>query len=193
MTTVSAGPDFDEVVRAALALGQAVRDLGGRIVTAESCTGGLVAAALTEIGGSSDWFDRGFVTYSNEAKRDCLGVSMTALATHGAVSETVAGEMAAGALARGGAGARLALSITGIAGPGGGSAAKPVGTVCFGWAFRLPGQGGEGGEGDPPLVEVTTRQLAGDRSTVRLAAARFVLSDALPRLGRALADRPPIG
>lgn len=104
---------------------------GLRIATAESCTGGLVAAALTEVAGSSDVVERGFVTYSNAAKVDLLGVSEATLAAHGAVSEPVAREMAAGALARSAAG--LAVSITGIAGPGG-SEFKPEGRVCFGVA-----------------------------------------------------------
>jgi nicotinamide-nucleotide amidase len=104
-----------------------------RIATAESCTGGLVAAALTDIAGSSDVFDRGFVTYSNAAKVAMLGVSEAALAAHGAVSEPVAADMARGALAR--SEAQLAVSITGIAGPGG-SEFKPEGRVCFGLADR---------------------------------------------------------
>ena len=101
------------------------------IATAESCTGGLIAAALTEIAGSSDVFDRGFVTYSNAAKRDMLGVRSETLDTHGAVSEETAAEMAAGALAR--SAAQLAVAVTGIAGPGG-SDHKPEGRVCFGIA-----------------------------------------------------------
>ena len=102
------------------------------LVTAESCTGGWAAQAVTAIAGSSDWFDRGFVTYSNDAKREMLGVGAETLARHGAVSEQAALEMACGALAR--SRASVALAITGIAGPAGGSAAKPVGTVCFAWA-----------------------------------------------------------
>lgn len=104
---------------------------GVRIATAESCTGGMVAAALTDVAGSSDVFERGFVTYSNAAKVDMLGVSEATLAAHGAVSEEVAREMAEGALAH--SGAQLAVSITGIAGPGG-SEFKPEGRVCFGLA-----------------------------------------------------------
>jgi nicotinamide-nucleotide amidase len=109
----------------------AARARGWRIATAESCTGGMVAVALTDIAGSSDVFDRGFVTYSNAAKEQMLGVRATTLDTHGAVSEPVAAEMAAGALAH--AHADLAVSITGIAGPGG-SGFKPEGRVCFGIA-----------------------------------------------------------
>lgn len=107
---------------------QRAREQGLRIATAESCTGGMVAAALTDVAGSSDVFDRGFVTYSNAAKVEMLGVSPETLATHGAVSEAVAREMAEGALARSGTG--LAVAITGIAGPGG-SEFKPEGRVCF--------------------------------------------------------------
>ena len=123
------------------------------LVTAESCTGGWAAQAITAIAGSSDWFERGFVTYSNDAKREMLGVSADTLAQHGAVSEQTALEMACGALARSRAG--VALAITGIAGPGGGSAAKPVGTVCFAWAAT----------GSRALSE--TLQFAGDREAVR--------------------------
>ena len=112
---------------------QAARYWGHRITTAESCTGGMVSAALTDVAGSSDVFDRGFVTYSNAAKQDMLGVSPETLAAHGAVSEEVAREMAEGALAH--SAADLAVSITGIAGPGG-SEFKPEGRVCFGLAMR---------------------------------------------------------
>ena len=110
------------------------RRSGLMITTAESCTGGLVAAALTEIAGSSDVFDRGFVTYSNAAKTSQLGVDPQLMFQHGAVSEPVAAAMAEGALTN--SDAHLAVSITGIAGPGGGTADKPVGLVCFGVARR---------------------------------------------------------
>lgn len=102
------------------------------LVTAESCTGGWVAQAVTSIAGSSDWFERGYVTYSNAAKREDLGVSAKTLLRHGAVSEATAREMARGALRK--ARGTIALAITGIAGPGGGAPGKPVGTVCFAWA-----------------------------------------------------------
>jgi nicotinamide-nucleotide amidase len=114
---------------------------GIMLATAESCTGGMIAAALTDIAGSSTVFDRGFVTYSNEAKVEMLGVSPATLAAHGAVSAETAAEMAAGALARSRAG--VAVSVTGVAGPGGGSADKPVGLVWFGIAV----------EGETPRAE----------------------------------------
>ena len=110
---------------------EALRRRGWQLATAESCTGGLVAAALTDVAGSSDVFDRGFVTYSNAAKTELLGVRPETLAAHGAVSEAVAAEMALGALER--SAARIAVSVTGIAGPGG-SDFKPEGRVCFGLA-----------------------------------------------------------
>ena len=140
---------------------QAARYWGFRIATAESCTGGMVAAALTDVAGSSDVFDRGFVTYSNQAKIDMLGVSAETLAAHGAVSEEVAREMAEGALER--SKAQLAVSITGIAGPGG-SEFKPEGRVCFGLAVR----------GKPVVVE-TVEFGAKGRAKVRLAARDHAL------------------
>ena len=122
----------NQITLAETILAQA-RQRGVKIATAESCTGGLVSACLTAIAGSSDVFERGFVTYSNEAKSDMLGVDPLLIAQHGAVSLEVAEAMARGALMK--APAQLAVSITGIAGPGGGSSHKPVGTVCFGLAF----------------------------------------------------------
>ena len=109
------------------ALALALRARGWRIASAESCTGGLIAAACTSVAGSSDWFERGFVTYSNDAKTEALGVDPALIAAHGAVSEQVARAMADGALAR--AHAELAVAVTGIAGPGGETPGKPVGTV----------------------------------------------------------------
>lgn len=142
----------------ALKLLQAFRLAGWRIATAESCTGGLIAAALTEVAGSSDVVDRGFITYSNAAKADMLGVQPAVIAEHGAVSAAVAEAMAAGALARSLADA--AISVTGVAGPGGGSTEKPVGTVWFGWALR-------GG-----AVRSERLIFDGGRSEVRLATVR---------------------
>ena len=126
------------------------------MATAESCTGGLVAAACTSLAGSSDWFERGFLTYSNSAKTEMLGVPAPLIAAHGAVSEKVACAMAEGALAR--SPARFAVAVTGIAGPGGGSAAKPVGTVWIGVA-RV---------GQPATA--TLLQARGDRAAVRSAS-----------------------
>jgi nicotinamide-nucleotide amidase len=151
----------DDAMRLAMELGRTLvpRDL--RAATAESCTGGLIAGAITAIAGSSDWFDRGFVTYSNEAKTEMLGVPAATLAAHGAVSETTAIAMAEGALDR--SAAAVAVAVTGIAGPGGGTPEKPVGMVCFAWARR----------GCDTVV--TTRQLAGDRTQVRAASVSIAL------------------
>jgi nicotinamide-nucleotide amidase len=152
----------DGAAALAVQLGEALRRRRLRVATAESCTGGLVAGAITDVAGSSAWFERGFVTYSNDAKCELLGVSRESIAAHGAVSETVAREMAEGAVAR--SHAQCAVSVTGIAGPDGGSPAKPVGTVCFG--FALPGE--------PPVA--STSRFAGDRTAVRAAAVREALA-----------------
>jgi nicotinamide-nucleotide amidase len=143
----------DTLTTLATLAGAKLRAKGLMLTTAESCTGGWVAQAVTDIGGSSDWFERGFVTYSDAAKREMLGVSARTLAAHGAVSEQTAREMAAGALAH--SRAQVAVSITGIAGPTGGTAEKPVGMVCFAWAVR-------GGE-----ISAQTRHFEGDRESVR--------------------------
>ena len=137
------------------------RARGWMIVTAESCTGGLIAAALTAVSGSSDVVDRGFVTYSNAAKTAMLGVPAALIAAQGAVSGPVAAAMADGALIR--SDAHVAVSVTGVAGPGGGSAEKPVGTVWFGLAIR-------GGE-----VTTLRCQLPGDRDGVRAASVQQAL------------------
>ena len=148
-----------------LTLAQSVLDAcrarGWHIATAESCTGGLVAGALTAIAGSSDVVERGFVTYSNEAKSEMLGVPPATIAAHGAVSSETAAAMAEGAVAR--APVDLAISVTGVAGPGGGSAAKPLGLVIFGLARR----------NGPSRTE--RRVFDGDRSAVRQAALRVAL------------------
>jgi len=132
--------------------GRALMKKGRSLVTAESCTGGWVAQAVTSIAGSSDWFERGYVTYSNAAKREALGVSKKTLVRYGAVSEPTARAMAQGALKNSRAG--IAVAITGIAGPGGGAPGKPVGTVCFAWA-----QGRK--------IRSETRRFRGGRSRVR--------------------------
>jgi nicotinamide-nucleotide amidase len=163
---MSGGSDADIAgVLFALAqrLGELLQAQHAWLTTAESCTAGGVAYAVTQVAGSSAWFDRGFVTYTNAAKQALLGVPEPLLAAHGAVSEPVARAMATGALAA--SGAQLAVAITGIAGPGGGSPAKPVGTVCFAWARA------RGAAGAPANTLVAaTRHFAGDRAAVRSAA-----------------------
>lgn len=154
-----------ELVALARTLGDRLRDAGLMAVTAESCTGGMIAAAITEIAGSSIWFERGFVSYSNEAKQDLLRVRPGTLRLHGAVSEQTAGEMACGALGHSHAG--FAIAVTGVAGPGGGSPEKPVGTVCFGWAIDGLGFATE------------TRWFPGDRAAVRLGTALHAISRAI--------------
>ena len=154
--------DVNTVAAEVDALAQALRHRGWRIATAESCTGGLIAAACTARAGSSDWFDRGWVTYSNAAKTDLLGVDPALLAAHGAVSEPVARAMAEGAIAR--SEADLAVAVTGIAGPGGAVPGKPVGTVYLAVAVRSG------------ATEVVRLQLPGDRTAVREATVREALS-----------------
>lgn len=152
----------------ARALLEAYRGAGRKIATAESCTGGLIAGALTEIAGSSDVVERGFVTYSNAAKQDMLGVKPETLAEHGAVSEAVVSEMAHGAVAR--SAARVSVAISGVAGPGGGTAAKPVGLVCLAWAL--------------PDGAVHTRCLRceGGREQIRREAVAQALAGLVDRL-----------
>lgn len=157
----------DDLYTLAAAVGKAARTRALRIATAESCTGGLVAAALTAVAGSSDWFDRGFVTYSDAAKLDLLAVPAATLARFGAVSEETALAMAQGALC--GGGAQWSVAVTGIAGPGGATPGKPVGTVCFAWV-------GPGG-----AATLRTR-LDGDRAQVRRESVRIALQRLLERL-----------
>ena len=149
-------PDPDDY-RAAAALLARLRERGLRLATAESCTGGLVASLITAIPGASDVFERGFVTYSNAAKTELLGVPAALIAAHGAVSEAVARAMAAGAQAH--AAAEIALAITGVAGPGGGSAEKPVGLVWFGLA-----RAGE--------ARALAKKFVGSRDAIRACATR---------------------
>ena len=148
-------------------VGEALATRRLSLATAESCTGGWIAEAVTAIAGSSGWFDRGFVTYSNDAKADMLGVRAATLETHGAVSEATVSEMAAGALDR--SRADLAVAVSGVAGPGGGSPAKPVGTVCLAWARR-----------DGPTGVVTVH-LDGDRAAVRRQTVILALQGVLER------------
>jgi nicotinamide-nucleotide amidase len=156
------------------AVGELVGDLAQRLLargwmlaTAESCTGGMIAAACTDLSGSSGWFDRGFVTYSNDAKTQMLGVDAALIARHGAVSEVVARAMAFGAARH--SGAQVSVAVTGIAGPGGGSADKPVGTVWFG--FRVDGQ-----------LSSETHLFPGDRAAVRAATVQRALARLLQLL-----------
>ncbi len=150
------------------ALAQMLRERGLQLVTAESCTGGMLAAACTSIAGSSDWFERGIVSYSNEAKTELLGVSAGLIAKHGAVSAEVACAMAEGALVH--SPADLSLAVTGVAGPSGGTEAKPVGTVWVALARR----------GEP--AQATLLQLKGDRAEVREQTVDRALQTALAAL-----------
>jgi nicotinamide-nucleotide amidase len=152
---------MDKRTSLAIELGAFLKQRNLTLALAESCTGGLIAAAITEIPGSSAWFDRGFVTYSNAAKIEMLGVSAETLEKFGAVSEQTAQEMALGALKN--SRAQVAGSITGIAGPDGGSEEKPVGTVCMAWCFAESGQ-------KLPFA-VATEQFLGNRQEVRAQAA----------------------
>lgn len=157
-------------------LGKRAKQLGLWVVTVESCTGGLLAGALTSVPGSSAWFDRGWVTYSNMAKQTLVGVPEVTLKEQGAVSAAVATAMATGALDQA-LGAGLALSTTGIAGPGGGTPDKPVGLVWFGFALRTS-QGVK--------MHAEKRIFEGDRREVRHASVRFAMERALLLLNRPL-------
>ncbi len=150
----------DELMALAVRAGERLRRSGALLVCAESCTGGWIGQAVTAVAGSSDWFERGFVTYSNAAKEEMLGVRAETIARHGAVSEQTAREMAAGALAH--SRGTVSVAVTGVAGPGGGTEAKPVGMVCFAWA-----RGAE--------VRAETRHFDGDRDSVRRQAVMRAL------------------
>jgi nicotinamide-nucleotide amidase len=138
-----------------------LREKGWRLAVAESCTGGWLAKVLTDLPGSSDWFERGYVTYSNQSKQSMLGVKPETLQAHGAVSEAAVVEMVRGALE--GSGADLALAVSGIAGPGGGSPEKPVGTVCFAWQRRDTAPG------------ISREHFDGDREQVRRQSVCYLL------------------
>lgn len=152
MSTQASG--IEELVRQ---LAARLSDKGWMLATAESCTGGMIAAACTDLAGSSQWFERGFVTYSNEAKTEMLGVPAELIARHGAVSEEVVRAMAEGALRH--SRAQVSIAVTGVAGPSGGSAEKPVGTVWVGWAVQN-------------AIHSQLLQLSGSRSSIRLATTR---------------------
>ena len=151
----------DDITVMAQKMGRVAKRRGIMLATAESCTGGGIAAAITRIPGSAKWFDRGFVTYHNLAKHQMLGVRETTIHTHGAVSEPVARQMAAGALRR--SQADIAVAVTGIAGPGGGTKDKPVGTVWFAWAAK----------GNP--VQARMFRFKGDRYEVRRQTVAMAL------------------
>lgn len=147
--------------RLAEEVGEALKGRGLMLVTAESCTGGWISEAVTVVPGSSDWFERGFVTYTYISKREMLGVKEATLARHGAVAEEVVREMVAGALAR--SHAQVAVAVSGVAGPGGGTPDKPVGTVCLAWGMK---------DGKP---RSETTRFAGDREAVRRQAVERAL------------------
>ncbi|KPJ67878.1 MAG: damage-inducible protein CinA [Coxiella sp. DG_40] len=150
--------NFDKLARR---VGSALKSQKLMLATAESCTAGQVAYVITSVSGSADWFERGFITYSNIAKQEMLGVNPKTLEHFGAVSEQTAKEMAEGALMR--SNSQISIAVTGIAGPTGGSKEKPVGTVCFAWA-RKDGQ-----------TNTTKQHFKGDRNSIRSQATQFAL------------------
>ncbi len=154
-----------ELYRLAEQVGDALKARGLMIATAESCTGGWVAQALTMVPGSSEWFERGFVTYTYISKREMLNVKAETLSAHGAVSEATVREMVQGALAA--SHTQVALAVSGTAGPGGGTLEKPVGTVCFAWGAKDRGLRSE------------TQHFAGDRDAVRKQSVRHALTGVL--------------
>lgn len=173
LSSSSAAPSQSQLEALAARVGEALLARGETLATAESCTGGWIGQSLTAIAGSSAWFDRGFITYSNQAKTEELGVPEALLARVGAVSEPVAAAMAQGAQRQG----RItwALAVSGIAGPGGGSRSKPVGTVCFAWA------------GPDQVLQVGTQHFPGNREEVRAHTVAHALTVLLQHLDRPLA------
>jgi len=157
------------IFQLAARLGERLNHVGKTVATAESCTGGGVAQAITAVPGSSSWFEYAAVTYSDRMKRRALGVSYELLSAHGAVSEPVVEAMVAGLLEA--SSADIGVAISGIAGPGGNVPGKPVGTVCFGW----------GAAGD---IETTTRYFSGDRAQIREQAVVFALTQLIEQLNR---------
>ena len=159
----------EELLQLASELGDKLKARGWMLATAESCTGGWVGQLVTSLPGSSDWYERGFITYANAAKVEMLGVPSEVLDMHGAVSEETASAMAAGALKN--SHAQAALAISGIAGPGGGTREKPVGLVCYGWALA-----------DGTLMSSTCR-LGGDRDEIRSRAVAAALRGLIDLVG----------
>ena len=162
-----------DIYELAVQAGQCLAQRSWMLVTAESCTGGWVGQAVTAVSGSSAWYERGYITYSNTSKSEMLGVQQATLDRHGAVSPQIAQEMAIGALNR--SHAQISVSITGIAGPDGGTATKPVGMVCFAWAAR------------DGLVPQETRYFTGNREAVRRQAVATALQGILRLAGEATA------
>lgn len=159
-----------DIENMAIQIGSALKSHGFMLAIAESCTGGAVASAITDIAGSSEWFERGFITYSNEAKREMLGVAQDTLLRYGAVSEAVVREMVAGALCY--SHAQVALAVSGIAGPAGGTPDKPVGTVWFAWGIKK-GQ-----------CVVRLHHLSGNRAEIRTQSVGIVLQGVLELLNQ---------
>lgn len=159
-----------DIENLAIQIGSALKSHGLMLATAESCTGGAVASAITDIAGSSEWFERGFITYSNEAKREMLGVAQGTLIRYGAVSEAVVREMVAGALYH--SHAQVALAVSGIAGPAGGMPDKPVGTVWFAWGIK----------GRQCVARL--HHLSGNRAEIRMQSVRIAFQGVLELLNQ---------
>ena len=159
-----------DIENMAIQIGSALKSHGLMLATAESCTGGAVASAITDIAGSSEWFERGFITYSNEAKREMLGVDQDTLTRYGAVSEVVVREMVAGALHH--SHAQVALAVSGIAGPAGGMPDKPVGTMWFAWGIT-------GGQ-----CVARLHHLSGNRAEIRMQSVRIAFQGVLELLNQ---------
>ena len=159
-----------EIEKLAIQIGSALKSHGLMLATAESCTGGAVASAITDIAGSSEWFERGFITYSNEAKREMLGVAQETLMRYGAVSEAVVREMVTGALCH--SHAQVALAVSGIAGPAGGMPDKPVGTVWFAWGIK-------GGQ-----CVACLHHLSGNRAEIRVQSVCIAFQGVLELLNQ---------
>lgn len=161
-------PTDEQLRQLAGKVGDRLKQSNRMLACAESCTGGFISKVITDIAGSSHWFDCGFITYTNQAKTELLGVPASTIARHGAVSEATARAMTAGAIDH--SQAYICLAVTGIAGPGGGSLDKPVGTVCFAWARR------------DGLSDSDTQLFPGDRDAVRRQAVAHALKGVLARL-----------
>lgn len=157
-----------DLIKLAQQLGKVLEQQGLMLTAAESCTGGQVAQVITSVSGSASWFERGFVTYSNLAKQEMLGVKPETLEKHGAVSEATAKEMAEGALLH--SNAQVSIAVTGVAGPTGGTASKPVGTICFAWAVKNK------------FINSMQKHFEGDRISIRSQATQFVLQELLQKL-----------